>query len=457
MDRQLHGGDTYGHPSALDFSSNTSPLGLPESVQAALAGSVGDWDGYPDPLCRDLTAAIAAADGVPAAWVHCGNGAADLIFRVAQALRPRRALTLAPTFSEYEYALAAAGCETAFHPLHEKDNFALTDTILGKLSPALDLVMLCNPNNPTGQPADGELLRRILKKCADCKITLVVDECFVPFLDEPEAHTLKGELAAHGNLILLRAFTKLYAMAGLRLGYLLCANPETIEAVCACEPPWNVSLPAQTAGIAALADGEYVSRVREVVKAERKYLAGELQKLGLRVLGSRANYLFFKCNALPRPRRAARTARHPHPSVRQLPGAGRAVLPRGGQDARAERAAGRGAYGDFEGGVGLAKAIMVQGTSSGAGKSLLAAALCRIFRQDGYSVAPFKSQNMALNSFITDEGLEMGRAQVVQAQAAGIAPSVRMNPILLKPSSDTGSQVIVNGEVLGDMERRRIF
>ena len=100
MDRQLHGGDTYGHPSALDFSSNTSPLGLPESVQKALAGSVGDWDGYPDPLCRDLTAAIAAADGVPAAWVHCGNGAADLIFRVAQALKPRRALTLAPTFSE---------------------------------------------------------------------------------------------------------------------------------------------------------------------------------------------------------------------------------------------------------------------------------------------------------------------------------------------------------------------
>ncbi|MFR9189056.1 MAG: cobyric acid synthase [Anaerotruncus massiliensis (ex Togo et al. 2019)] len=105
----------------------------------------------------------------------------------------------------------------------------------------------------------------------------------------------------------------------------------------------------------------------------------------------------------------------------------------------------------------MAKAIMVQGTSSGAGKSLLAAALCRIFRQDGYSVAPFKSQNMALNSFITDEGLEMGRAQVVQAQAAGIAPSVRMNPILLKPSSDTGSQVIVNGEVLGDMSAAEYF
>lgn len=105
----------------------------------------------------------------------------------------------------------------------------------------------------------------------------------------------------------------------------------------------------------------------------------------------------------------------------------------------------------------MAKAIMVQGTMSNAGKSLLAAGLCRIFKQDGYRVAPFKSQNMALNSFITEEGLEMGRAQVMQAEAAGIAPSVLMNPILLKPTNDVGSQVIVNGEVLGTMSARDYF
>ena len=104
-----------------------------------------------------------------------------------------------------------------------------------------------------------------------------------------------------------------------------------------------------------------------------------------------------------------------------------------------------------------AKAIMIQGTMSNAGKSVLTAGLCRIFRQDGYSVAPFKSQNMALNSFITKEGLEMGRAQVMQAEAAGVEPSVRMNPILLKPNSDTGSQVIVNGEVLGNMRAADYF
>ena len=105
----------------------------------------------------------------------------------------------------------------------------------------------------------------------------------------------------------------------------------------------------------------------------------------------------------------------------------------------------------------MAKAIMIQGTMSNAGKSLLAAGLCRIFKQDGYRVAPFKSQNMALNSYITEEGLEMGRAQVMQAGGGGIKPSVLMNPILLKPTNDVGSQVIVNGEVLGNMSARDYF
>lgn len=105
----------------------------------------------------------------------------------------------------------------------------------------------------------------------------------------------------------------------------------------------------------------------------------------------------------------------------------------------------------------MAKAIMIQGTASNSGKSLVAAGLCRIFKQDGYKVAPFKSQNMALNSFITEDGYEMGRAQVMQAEAAGIEPDVRMNPILLKPTSDMGSQVIVNGEVVGNMRAREYY
>ena len=105
----------------------------------------------------------------------------------------------------------------------------------------------------------------------------------------------------------------------------------------------------------------------------------------------------------------------------------------------------------------MSKSIMVQGTTSNAGKSLIAAALCRIFKQEGLKVAPFKSQNMALNSYITHEGLEMGRAQVMQAEAAGIEPSVLMNPVLLKPTGDTGSQVILRGEVLGNMSAQDYY
>lgn len=105
----------------------------------------------------------------------------------------------------------------------------------------------------------------------------------------------------------------------------------------------------------------------------------------------------------------------------------------------------------------MAKVIMVQGTMSNAGKSVLVAGLCRIFKQDGYRVTPFKSQNMALNSFVTNEGLGDGRAQVMQAEAAGIEPSVLMNPILLKPTNDIGSQVIVNGRPIGNMSARDYF
>ena len=105
----------------------------------------------------------------------------------------------------------------------------------------------------------------------------------------------------------------------------------------------------------------------------------------------------------------------------------------------------------------MAKVIMIQGTASNAGKSILVAGLCRIFKQDGYKVAPFKSQNMALNSFITEEGFEMGRAQVMQAEACKIKPKVEMNPILLKPTSDKGSQVIVNGKVYKDMSAKDYY
>ena len=230
----IHGGDVAGYEAEygakpLDFSANINPLGLPQGVRQAVIGALDSADAYPDPLCRKLRQAIARQEGLPMEQILCGNGAADLIFRLVLALRPKKALVTAPTFAEYEQALALVGCQVQRHMLLEKDDFQLMDRFLQQLHPGLDLVFLCNPNNPTGQVIRPALLDEIGERCGKMGIRLVVDECFQSFLDQPDRHTMKGKLEKNPMLFLLRAFTKFYAMAGIRLGYGLCADTQLLE------------------------------------------------------------------------------------------------------------------------------------------------------------------------------------------------------------------------------------
>ncbi len=162
-----HGGEVYSRPVEIDFSANINPFGTPQGVVDAVAACLPRICQYPDPYCRELTAAIAAHEGVPRESILCGNGAADLIFALCSARKPRRAMVLAPCFSEYETALEAVGCEVDRHFLAEKDGFLLKEDILEVLSSwDGELLMLCNPNNPTGQIIDRELLERILVLCS---------------------------------------------------------------------------------------------------------------------------------------------------------------------------------------------------------------------------------------------------------------------------------------------------
>ena len=296
-----HGGDWAGFAAEygakaplLDFSANVSPLGMPAGVAAALAGCAPDCDCYPDPLCRDLSAAIGRAEGVPGEWVLCGNGAADLIWRAALALRPARALVTAPAFAEYEAALAATGCAVERYFLSEEKDFRLDEGFLEAIRPGVGMVFLCEPNNPTGLTTPRPLLLRVLARCRQAGALLVLDECFGDFLADPAAHTLKGELAG-GNLLILKAFTKLYGMAGVRLGYALCTDAALLAKLRAAGQPWAVSTPAQAAGLAALKETEYVAAVRALVASERPRLAAGLAALGCRVLPGEANYLLFQC------------------------------------------------------------------------------------------------------------------------------------------------------------------
>ncbi|MBC8569303.1 threonine-phosphate decarboxylase CobD [Zongyangia hominis] len=299
MEKLVHGGDIYAARQEyageiLDFSANINPLGVPKGVLLAAREAVGECAHYPDPLCRELREALSQALGVPEDWILCGNGAADLIFRLALAVRPKRALTLAPTFAEYAQALSLVDCQVRFHPLRREEGFVLTSSFLEKLTSDLDLVVLCNPNNPTGEVIAPKLLEEIVGTCAKRGITLLLDECFVDFLDEPERHTLLEKLREYPGLLLLRAFTKLYAMAGLRLGYTLCSDTALLEKMSRCAQPWSVSIPAQAAGMAALREREYVARSRALIREERAFLKEGLQALGCEVFGSKANFVFFQ-------------------------------------------------------------------------------------------------------------------------------------------------------------------
>ncbi len=293
-----HGGDWAGYEARyggtpLDFSANISPLGLPEGVRSAVIRSLAQAERYPDPLCRALGGAVAQAEGVDPSWVLCGNGAADLIYRVVLAKRPRRALVTAPAFSEYEAALDLVRCQIDRFALKEEDDFGLGESFLEAVGPETDMVFLCQPNNPTGRTVPRPLLEWVLERCRSVNALLVVDECFCDLLDDPGAFTMKGLLGKYENLLILKAFTKLYAMAGLRLGYCLCRDTALLDAMRNAGQPWAVSGPAQAAGVAALKETSYVQAVRALISQERPRLADELSRLGLRVVPGEANYLLF--------------------------------------------------------------------------------------------------------------------------------------------------------------------
>ncbi|MDO5548683.1 MAG: threonine-phosphate decarboxylase CobD [Eubacteriales bacterium] len=294
-----HGGDWVSYHEKygrlpLDFSTNVSPLGLPDSVREAAIQSLDSADRYPDPQCRALRREITAELGIPSEFCLCGNGAADLLFRVMLAKKPRRALLPVPTFSEYEAALKAVDCVVETVPLSEKTEFRLSEEVLRFITPETDVLFLCEPNNPTGLTTPRELLLRILRRCRETETLLVLDECFLDFLEEPEQHTLLSALSYHPNLLILRAFTKLYAMAGLRLGYCICSDTELLRQMQDAGQPWAVSAVAQYAGRAALQETEYVHRVRMLLQKQRPRLLQALRALGLRVLPGEANYLLFQ-------------------------------------------------------------------------------------------------------------------------------------------------------------------
>ena len=289
----VHGGDVYSRSIRLDFSANVNPFGAPEEVKAAVREAAERLAAYPDPYCGGLREKLAAASGTDRGSVICGNGAAELIYQFAAALKPGRVLLPVPSFADYEDAVSAAGGIPEFYPLRREDGFMLTEEVLGAISPGISLVMLCSPNNPTGRSVPAPLLMRILERCRETGTWLFMDECFYELTDDGRAFSLAPHLADGDRVFLLRAFTKAYGMAGVRLGYGICRDRGLLEKMCRTGQPWNVSAPAQAAGLAALGCPEWPRKARELFRREKPVLYRELTALGLGVLPGDANFLFI--------------------------------------------------------------------------------------------------------------------------------------------------------------------
>lgn len=280
-----HGGDVYRNPIEYDFSINVNPLGMPlASIQAAHEGVVLTGR-YPDYKAEQLCHAIAKAKQIPADRIIPGNGAAELLYVLGQTI-PGKALTIAPTFTGYAEAVAAGGGELTYASDEQE--------LLAKMDDSIRLVFLCNPNNPTGTLFTREQILRVLAKAEAMQAYVCVDECFLPFLEEEASYSMLPYLAKHPRLLVLRAFTKIYCMAGLRLGYLACGDTELQSRIRAKLQPWNTSIPAQLAGIAALSDTEYLAKTRENLQAERAYLVPRLRELVAEVYDGYGNFLLFR-------------------------------------------------------------------------------------------------------------------------------------------------------------------
>lgn len=455
-----HGGaQALGLPPGvemLDASASINPLGFPSWLRSEISRCLSRVEAYPDPNYRELAQAIAARSGCSPSCVTVANGSSELLSWLPLVARRARWIVPVPSFGEYRRAPSLLGIEVVEVPLANRE-LCLDWAALEARLRAPCVVVLGHPNNPSGKVLDVDAFRRLRTGHPEC--LFVVDEAFADFVEGFES--VWDPTAP--NLLVLRSMTKILAIPGLRLGYALSSEPLSAR-LREHLPPWSVNVLAQCVGLRALTDPELVATTRRQTARLRAALATELRAIpGLEVRESRANWLLVGLSdALPTSDEVVQRCRQLGVALRccaDFPGLGSRWLRisvRNDSDNRRVAESLRSALGvavptpaPVAGNPRQRRAIMLQGCSSDAGKSILVTALCRCLVQDGYRVAPFKAQNMSNNSGVTADGGEIGRAQVLQAQACRLKPDTRMNPVLLKPNSDRGAQVVLRGRSIG--------
>jgi threonine-phosphate decarboxylase len=319
---RAHGGNIYRFAERLgireneviDFSASINPLGVPRSVLSAVGEQMKYLFNYPDPDTKRLSLKIAEHIGVSPDSVLCGNGSTELIYLIVRALRPKKILVPAPTFSEYERACETisrggvtppvpwSGIEYFFlkkENAFDVDAGEFISAMIGAMNDSrftvhdsrpFDMAFLCNPNNPTGRLIKRDDMLKIADAARDLKCLLVVDEAFIDFC--PGA-SIADQVGANPYLIVLRSLTKMYALSGLRIGYAVMPL-SYLDAVGEAKEPWTVNSLAQTAGVAALDDWAYRTESFAVIEKEKKALEHGFDRMGISYLPSAANYYLLR-------------------------------------------------------------------------------------------------------------------------------------------------------------------
>lgn len=290
--KEIHGGDIYRNQVQLDFSVNTNPLGIPTSVKQALQEAIEASARYPDIHAEQLKETMARHLGVKKEGLLLGNGASELFLAICHAIQPKKVVIPVPSFYGYEYVANAVAAEVTYYETKMETAFQIQEDFCSFLTEDVDLIFLTNPNNPTGKLWNEEMLQRVLDHCRKKKIIVVLDECFLDFTEQGKSMVYTK--MSYPNLIIVRAFTKIYAIPGVRLGYLYCEEGELLHAIEQQLPEWNLSTFAQAAGSACVEEKTFVKESKQYVKTEREFLEQRLEKLGLQVLPSDANFLLIQ-------------------------------------------------------------------------------------------------------------------------------------------------------------------
>ncbi len=252
------------------YSANVNPLGISPEAAAAIASHLHCIESYPDREYAALKQSIADYAGCDTAQILVGNGTTELISHVIATTMPKKALILGPTYSEYEHSVSVCGGSSVYFPLQEKDGFALrVEALTEKLTDDTDLLVICNPNNPTGTCIGISDMRRILNCCMEHGIFVMVDETYIEFVADLKSVSAVPLANDYNNLIVLRGVSKFFAAPGLRLGYAVTGNANLLSKITANADPWTINSFAELAGTVMFGDKDYIEKTRSLIEAER--------------------------------------------------------------------------------------------------------------------------------------------------------------------------------------------